>query len=81
MTETETLYNGRWLRLKRLGKWEYAERTNPGGAVIFVAVTDADEVLFVEQFRVPIDRRTIEMPLAGRGTAEDREMTPSRPRT
>lgn len=63
MTDPETLYNGRWLRVRRRGTWEYAERTNAsGGAVIIVAVTPADEVLFVEQFRVPIQQRTIEMP-------------------
>jgi ADP-ribose pyrophosphatase len=62
MTESETLFNGRWLTLKRRGRWEYVERTNPAGAVIVVAVTDQDEVLFVEQYRVPIESRTIEMP-------------------
>ena len=62
MTETETLFNGRWLRLKRRGTWEYCERVNPAGAVIIVALTDDDELVFVEQFRVPIQRRTIEMP-------------------
>ena len=62
MTETETLFNGRWLRIRKRGTWEFAERTNPGGAVIVVATTDADEVLFVEQYRVPIECLTIEMP-------------------
>lgn len=62
MTETETLFNGRWLRLKRRGHWEYCERVNPAGAVIIVAITDADELVFVEQFRVPVQRTTIEMP-------------------
>jgi len=58
----ETLYQGRWLSLRRRGRWEYAERNNPGGAVIILAVTPADKVLFVEQYRVPIQQRTIEMP-------------------
>ena len=30
-------------------------------AVIVIAVTPADEVLFVEQYRVPLQARTIEM--------------------
>ncbi|HET8763877.1 MAG TPA: NUDIX hydrolase [Rhodanobacter sp.] len=59
---TETLYAGRWLRLCKRGRWEYAERTNPAGAAIIVAVTPADRVLFVEQYRVPIRAATIEMP-------------------
>jgi ADP-ribose pyrophosphatase len=62
MTETETLCNGKWLRLKRRGRWEYAERTNPGGGVIIIAVTPENRVLFVEQYRPAIECRTIEMP-------------------
>ncbi|KRA72121.1 DNA mismatch repair protein MutT [Lysobacter sp. Root667] len=64
MNETvETLYDGQWLRMMRRGRWEYAERTHGNGmAVIIVAVTPEDKVLFVEQFRVPLNARTIEMP-------------------
>jgi ADP-ribose pyrophosphatase len=62
MTETQTLCNGRWLRLMRRGRWEYAERTNAGGAVIIVALTPEQRVLFVEQRREAIQNKTIEMP-------------------
>jgi len=62
MTETQTLCNGRWLRLMRRGRWEYAERTNPGGGVIIIAVTPEDRIVFVEQWREAISSRTIEMP-------------------
>jgi ADP-ribose pyrophosphatase len=58
----ETLYQGRWLTLRKRGRWEYVERNNPGGAVIILAVTPQDRVLFVEQYRVAILQRTIEMP-------------------
>lgn len=58
----ETLCEGRWLSLRRRGRWEYAERNNPGGAVIILAVTPEDKVLFVEQYRVAIRQWTIEMP-------------------
>lgn len=60
--EVATLYAGRWLNLKRRGRWEFVERVNPEGAVIIVAVTPEDCVLFVEQYRVPIRAFTIEMP-------------------
>lgn len=56
------LYEGEYLRLLRCGHWEYAERTNASQAVIVVAVTAADTILFVEQYRIPIAARTIEMP-------------------
>jgi ADP-ribose pyrophosphatase len=61
--ETTTLYEGKWLRLRKQGQWEYAERTNEGGlAVIVIAATPDRRVLFVEQYRVPVGARTIEMP-------------------
>ena len=62
MTETQTLCNGRWLRLMRRGRWEYAERTNPGGGVIIIAVTPEERILFVEQWREAVRSKTIEMP-------------------
>lgn len=60
----QILYQGRWLRLVRRGRWESCERTHgrSGLAVLIVAVTPDDEVLFVEQYRVPLGARTIEMP-------------------
>jgi len=72
-TPVDTLYEGHWLTLRSRGSWEFVERNNPGGAVIIIAVTPEDNVLFVEQFRVPLLQRTIEMPaglvgdLAGHG--------------
>ncbi len=58
----ETLHQGRWLSLRKRGRWEYAERNNRGGAVIIVALTPEDNLLFVEQYRVAIQQYTIEMP-------------------
>jgi ADP-ribose pyrophosphatase len=57
-----TMCEGKYLRLVKRGNWEYAERTNAGSAVIVIAVTPEDKLLFVEQFRVPMDAPTIEMP-------------------
>lgn len=60
--DVTTLYQGRWLRLCKRGSWEYAERTNPGGAAIIVAITPESKVIFIEQYRAPIQMRTIEFP-------------------
>jgi ADP-ribose pyrophosphatase len=62
--QPELLYQGQWLRLVRRGKWESCERTHgrDGMAVLIIALTPDDEVLFVEQYRVPLGARTIEMP-------------------
>ncbi len=69
----ETLCEGKYLRLCRRGTWEYAERTNAGNAVIIVAMTPERNLLFVEQYRVPMQARTIEMPagLVGDVHADD----------
>ena len=57
------VYEGRYQRMVVRGTWEYSERTHAGGlAAIIIAVTPEDRVLFVEQFRVPLQARTIEMP-------------------
>src|SRR5687768_12641831 len=56
-------YEGKYLRMVERGTWEYSERTHAGGlAAIIIAVTPQDNVLFVEQFRVPLQSKTIEMP-------------------
>lgn len=62
MEPIQTLHEGRYLRLLKRGRWEYAERTNAGSAVIIVALTPDDRLLFVEQTRVPIQCKSIEMP-------------------
>ena len=69
-----TLYEGRWLRLRQIGHWEFAERTHGKGmAVIIIAVTPDDRLLFVEQYRIPLRKRTIEMPagLVGDQSGDD----------
>lgn len=71
----ELLYEGQWLRMVRRGQWESCERTHgkDGLAVLVIAVTPDDHVLFVEQYRVPLGARTIEMPagLVGDDDAAD----------
>jgi len=71
MTQTETLFNGSWLRLMRRGRWEFAERMNPGGGVIIIAVTPEDRILFVEQWREAVRSKTIEMPAGLVGDLDD----------
>jgi ADP-ribose pyrophosphatase len=69
----KTMCEGKYLRLVKRGTWEYAERTNAGHAVIIIALTPDRKLLFVEQHRVPLDARTIEMPagLVGDIDADD----------
>ncbi len=44
------------------GHWEYANRTNASGAALIVAVTSDAKLLLVEQYRIPVHARTIELP-------------------
>jgi ADP-ribose pyrophosphatase len=56
------LHTGKFLSLIREGRWDYADRTNASGAAIIVAVTADEKLLLVEQYRIPIHTRTIELP-------------------
>lgn len=56
------LHSGKFLALVKEGRWEYAHRTNAIGAAIIAAVTDEKKILLVEQYRIPVHARTIELP-------------------
>lgn len=57
----EVAWAGKWIMAIRDGKWEYVSRTGGIGAVVIVAIEDG-HVLLVEQYRVPIGMRCIELP-------------------
>jgi ADP-ribose pyrophosphatase len=67
------LAEGKHLRLIQEGRWEYAERTKAKGAVVIVAVTDDRRLLLVEQYRVPVARRVVELPAGLVGDVEGEE--------
>lgn len=62
MNDVESLYRGRFLELQRNGRWEFVSRTNSSGAVFILAVTPQQELLLVEQYRIPLHAHTIELP-------------------
>jgi len=55
-------YSGRYLGLKERDHWEYAYRTNASGIVVIVPVTAAGELVLVEQYRIPVNGRVLELP-------------------
>jgi ADP-ribose pyrophosphatase len=57
----EVMWEGRFVRALRRGKWEYASRANEIRAVVILAEHDG-KVILVEQPRVPTDCRCIELP-------------------
>lgn len=59
---TETLHQTRWLMLQRDGHWDFVRRPDSDHAVGILAITDHREVILVEQFRIPVQRRVVELP-------------------
>jgi ADP-ribose pyrophosphatase len=57
----QTVWEGRFIVAKKRGKWEYVSRTRGIGAAVILAV-DAGEVILVEQYRVPLGKRCLELP-------------------
>jgi ADP-ribose pyrophosphatase len=57
-----TLRTGKFLALIKEGHWEYVDRVNATGAALILAVTAERKVLLVEQYRIPVHARTIELP-------------------
>ena len=60
-TETETVWQGKYLVAKRRGRWEFVSRAGGIRAAVILAV-DAGEVILVEQFRVPLGGACLELP-------------------
>jgi len=63
----EILHDGRYIQAVRVDRWEYVRRKNTTGIVVLVAVTPDQELILVEQHRVPVGGPVIELPagLAG----------------
>jgi len=64
-------FSGRFLGLKERDRWEYAYRTNASGVVVLVPVTDAGELVLVEQYRIPVRSRVMELPAGLVGDNDD----------
>lgn len=65
-----TLFEGKHLRLKACGRWEYVERCKAKAGVVIVAVTPEDKLLLVEQYRVPVAAPVLELPAGLAGDME-----------
>ena len=59
--EIETVWQGRFIAARRQGRWEYVGRVRGIRATVILAVDDG-HVLLVEQHRVPLGRRCLELP-------------------
>lgn len=69
----EILGEGRFLRLVRENGWEHVEQSSANGAAAILALTDEEEIIFIEQYRPPVKCSVIELPA---GMIADHEADP-----
>ena len=58
----EIVWEGKFVTAKTRGRWEYVSRSRGIRAAVILAVDEEDHVLLVEQYRVPLGCRCIELP-------------------
>jgi ADP-ribose pyrophosphatase len=57
----ETVWQGKFITVRRWGTWEYVGRARGIHAAVILAIVDGD-VLLVEQYRVPLGGPCLELP-------------------
>jgi len=60
--DPEILASGRFMEMVRDGRWEFVRRHTSEGAIAIIATTDEDELVLVEQLRVPMAAPCLELP-------------------
>src|SRR5579884_2724465 len=69
----QTMWQGKYIGALKRGPWEYVSRTGSTNAVVILAEHDG-KVILIEQYRVPVGRRCVELP-AGLVGDEDKHAT------
>ena len=62
MSEPISRYQGRFLTMYDHDGWEYVSRSRGQNVVGIVAVTSEEQLVLVEQFRPPVNKRVLELP-------------------
>ena len=68
----EVVWEGKYIKAVKDGTWEYVSRARGIQAAVILAVEDG-HVLLVEQYRVPLGRRCLELPAGLVGDEEASE--------
>ena len=58
---TELMWQGKYIRAIKQGRWEYVSRTNNVRAVVILAEFEGKMIL-VDQYRVPVGANCLELP-------------------
>ncbi len=70
--EAAIAWQGNYICIKTKGTWEYVSRVRGISAAVILAI-DEGHVLLVEQYRVPIGRKCLELPAGLIGDEEEGE--------
>jgi ADP-ribose pyrophosphatase len=62
ISDGAVLGQGHFVRLIRQGHWEYADRIQARAAVMIIPVTDEGRLVLIEQHRVPLAAKVLELP-------------------
>ncbi len=60
--ELRVLAEGKYLRLVSQSGWEWVERVNASGEAVIAALTDDQGLVLVEQYRIPMHCRVLDLP-------------------
>ena len=66
----EIVWQGKFITAKRRGRWEYVGRPRDIRAAVILAIEDG-HILLVEQFRIPLGKRCLELPAGLIGDHDD----------
>ena len=72
----EVMWAGDWIQAKRRGKWEYVSRARGIRAAVILPLdgpADNRQVILVDQYRVPVGCRVLELPAGLIGDEAGRE--------
>ena len=69
----EIVWQGKFITAKRRGRWEYVGRARGIRAAVILAVDDENHVILVDQFRMPLGKRCIELPAGLVGDHDDNQ--------
>lgn len=72
----EILHQGQFARLVARDGWEYVQRVNASGVAVLIPITEQQEIVLVEQFRVPVQNQVMELPA---GLVGDQADNPDEP--
>ena len=68
----ETPWQGKYIKVTKQGRWEFVSRTRGVSAAVILAIDDG-HVILVEQYRVPLGKKCLELPAGLVGDEQEGE--------